>query len=86
MRTPAPQKLAADDDSGPRQFPDAQDLVLPRFADRGCRNGDDGEADALLRADAYLSTQPTQAESEKGQLRIPVIVIAESRDCDRGFR
>ena len=26
-------------------------------------------ADALLRADAYLSTQPTQAESEKGQLR-----------------
>ena len=26
-------------------------------------------ADALLRADAYLSTQPTQAEDEKGQLR-----------------
>ena len=26
-------------------------------------------ADALLRADAYLSTQPTRAESEKGQLR-----------------
>ena len=26
-------------------------------------------ADALLRADAYLSTQPTQAENEKGQLR-----------------
>jgi integrase len=26
-------------------------------------------ADALLRADAYLSTQPTPAESEKGQLR-----------------
>jgi len=26
-------------------------------------------ADALLRADAYLSTQPTSAEREKGQLR-----------------
>ena len=26
-------------------------------------------ADALLRADAYLSTQPTRAEREKGQLR-----------------
>ena len=26
-------------------------------------------ADALLRADAYLSSQPTQAEGEKGQLR-----------------
>ena len=26
-------------------------------------------ADALLRADAYLSTQPTQTENEKGQLR-----------------
>ncbi|HEY2946056.1 MAG TPA: tyrosine-type recombinase/integrase [Vicinamibacteria bacterium] len=26
-------------------------------------------ADALLRADVYLSTQPTQAEGEKGQLR-----------------
>jgi hypothetical protein len=26
-------------------------------------------ADALLRADAYLSTQRTQAESEKGRLR-----------------
>ena len=26
-------------------------------------------ADALLRADAYLSTQPTQSENEKGQLR-----------------
>jgi integrase len=26
-------------------------------------------ADALLRADAYLSTQPTSAENEKGQLR-----------------
>jgi hypothetical protein len=26
-------------------------------------------ADALLRADAYLSTQPTGTESEKGQLR-----------------
>ncbi len=26
-------------------------------------------ADALLRADAYLSTQPTRAEGEKGQLR-----------------
>jgi hypothetical protein len=26
-------------------------------------------ADALLRADAYLAVQPTQAESEKGQLR-----------------
>jgi hypothetical protein len=26
-------------------------------------------ADALLRADTYLSTQPTQAEREKGQLR-----------------
>ena len=26
-------------------------------------------ADALLRADAYLSTQPTRAENEKGQLR-----------------
>ena len=25
-------------------------------------------ADALLRADAYLSTQPTSAESEKGQV------------------
>jgi hypothetical protein len=26
-------------------------------------------ADALLRADAYLSTQPTMSEREKGQLR-----------------
>ena len=26
-------------------------------------------ADALLRADAYLALQPTQTESEKGQLR-----------------
>ena len=26
-------------------------------------------ADALLRADAYLALQPTQSESEKGQLR-----------------
>jgi hypothetical protein len=26
-------------------------------------------ADALLRADAYLSTQPTRVEDEKGQLR-----------------
>jgi hypothetical protein len=26
-------------------------------------------ADALLRADAYLSTQPTGTENEKGQLR-----------------
>jgi hypothetical protein len=26
-------------------------------------------ADALLRADAYLSTQPTQSENEKGQMR-----------------
>jgi integrase len=26
-------------------------------------------ADALLRADAYLSTQPTRVENEKGQLR-----------------
>jgi hypothetical protein len=26
-------------------------------------------ADALVRADAYLASQPTQAESEKGQLR-----------------
>jgi hypothetical protein len=26
-------------------------------------------ADALLPADAYLSTQPTSAENEKGQLR-----------------
>jgi hypothetical protein len=26
-------------------------------------------ADALLRADAYLSTQPTQSENEKGHLR-----------------
>ncbi len=26
-------------------------------------------ADALLRADAYLSTQPTQSENEKGRLR-----------------
>ena len=26
-------------------------------------------ADALLRADAYLTLQPTQAENEKGQLR-----------------
>jgi hypothetical protein len=26
-------------------------------------------ADALLRADAYLALQPTQADSEKGQLR-----------------
>jgi hypothetical protein len=26
-------------------------------------------ADALLRADAYLSTQPTSTEREKGQLR-----------------
>ena len=26
-------------------------------------------ADALLRVDAYLSTQPTSAEREKGQLR-----------------
>ena len=26
-------------------------------------------ADALVRADAYLSTQPTRAEREKGQLR-----------------
>jgi len=43
--------------------------MLRRFADRGCRNGDDGEADALLRADAYLSTQPARAESEKGQLK-----------------
>lgn len=26
-------------------------------------------ADALLRADAYLLTQPTRVENEKGQLR-----------------
>ena len=26
-------------------------------------------ADALVRADAYLSTQPTRVENEKGQLR-----------------
>ena len=26
-------------------------------------------ADAMLRADAYLSTQPTQSENEKGQMR-----------------
>ena len=26
-------------------------------------------ADALLRADAHLSTQPTRVENEKGQLR-----------------
>ena len=26
-------------------------------------------SDALVRADAYLSTQPTRAEREKGQLR-----------------
>jgi hypothetical protein len=26
-------------------------------------------ADALLRADGYLSTLPTQSENEKGQLR-----------------
>ena len=36
-------------------------------------------ADALLRADAYLSTQPTSAEREKGQLRDSPQALAMSR-------
>jgi hypothetical protein len=48
--------VAADDDSGPRQFPDAQDLVLRRLADRGRRNGDDGDRLACGRKDLKLVT------------------------------
>jgi hypothetical protein len=36
-------------------------------------------ADALLRANAYLSSQPTQAESEKGEWRTFAGTAAGSR-------
>jgi hypothetical protein len=47
-------KTGGDDDSGPRQLPDAQDLVLRRFADRVRRNGNDGGRLACGREDLEL--------------------------------
>ena len=40
-----------------------------RSGDEELHENPEETADALLRADAYLSTQPTSAEREKGQLR-----------------